>query len=794
MKFSESWLRELVSPKLTTQELEAQLTMAGLEVDGTEPVAAGFTGIVVGEVVKREQHPDADKLSLCQVSDGKEMFQIVCGAANVREGLKIPFAKIGAVLPSADGKGFKIKKAKLRGVESFGMLCAEAEMGMSDSSDGLMELPNDAPLGKDIREYLQLNDTVIEVDLTPNRADCLSINGLAREVGTLNKEDVIEQEVAEVVPVIDDTVAVTLGAVDACPKYVGRVIKGVNVQAQTPLWMVEKLRRSDIRSIDPIVDVTNFVLLEMGQPMHAFDMAKLDGGINVRMAKSGEELTLLGGQEVKLNDDTLVIADQSKALAIAGIMGGEFSGVTSETQDIFLELAYFNPVSIAGKARNYGLHTDSSHRFERGVDYNLQAKAAQRATQLILDICGGQAGPVTQAIEEAAMPKPAKVTLRAARVKQVLALELPASDIEEMLTRLGMTVSNIEGGWSVDVPSYRFDIAIESDLIEEIARIYGYNLLPVNTPQAALELAVQPEVNTAIQTIKHFWVDRGYQEAITYSFVDPKTQKLVDPSVDGLELANPISADMSVMRSTLWVGLIKAAEHNLNRQQDTVRLFETGLRFIPKDGELDQHQVISGLICGSRLVKGWSNGADKVDFFDLKGDVEAMLALGGDAEVCFEVGSHPALHPGQCAAIFKGGKQIGLMGALHPELQKKLGIKTQLYVYEMLLADVREGVIPEFSAVSKFPAVSRDLAFIVEESVQWAQVEDIIQKQAGDKLSQVTLFDVYRGQGIENGRKSLALGLTWQDPSRTLNDEEITSWVDNVVTALAEGLAAQLRG
>jgi len=794
MKFSESWLRELVSPKLTTQELEAQLTMAGLEVDGVEAVAADFTGIVVGEVVKREQHPDADKLSLCQVSDGKEMFQIVCGAGNVREGLKIPFAKIGAVLPSADGKGFKIKKAKLRGVESFGMLCAEAEMGMSDSSDGLMELPNDAPLGKDIREYLQLDDTIIEVDLTPNRADCLSINGLAREVGTLNKEDVFEQEIAEVASVIDDTVAVSLSAVDACPKYVGRVIKGVNVQAQTPLWMVEKLRRSDIRSIDPIVDVTNFVLLEMGQPMHAFDMAKLDGGINVRMATSGEELTLLGGQEVKLNDDTLVIADQSKALAIAGIMGGEASGVTSETQDIFLELAYFNPVSIAGKARNYGLHTDSSHRFERGVDYNLQVRAAQRATQLILDICGGQAGPVTQAIEESAMPKSAKVTLRATRVKQVLALELPASDIEEMLTRLGMTVSNIEGGWSVDVPSYRFDIAIESDLIEEIARIYGYNLLPVNTPQAALELAVQPEVNTAIQTIKHFWVDRGYQEAITYSFVDPKTQKLVDPSVDGLELANPISADMSVMRSTLWVGLIKAAEHNLNRQQDTVRLFETGLRFIPKDGELDQHQVISGLICGSRLVKGWSNGADKVDFFDLKGDVEAMLALGGDAEVRFEVGSHPALHPGQCAAIFKGGKQIGLMGALHPELQKKLGIKTQLYVYEMLLADVREGVIPEFSAVSKFPAVSRDLAFIVEESVQWAQVEDIIQKQAGDKLSQVTLFDVYRGQGIENGRKSLALGLTWQDPSRTLNDEEITSWVDNVVTALAEGLAAQLRG
>ncbi len=794
MKFSESWLRELVSPALTTQELEAQLTMAGLEVDGVEAVAADFSGIVVGEVVTCEQHPDADKLSLCQVSDGKEKFQIVCGASNVRAGLKIPFAKIGAVLPSDDGKGFKIKKAKLRGVESFGMLCAEAEMGMSDSSDGLMELPVDAPVGKDIREYLQLNDTIIEVDLTPNRADCLSINGLAREVGTLNKEDVAFLEVEDVPAVIDDAFEVTLSAVNACPKYVGRVIKGVNVQAQTPLWMVEKLRRSDIRSIDPIVDVTNFVLLEMGQPMHAFDMAKLNGAINVRMAKENEALTLLGGQEVKLNEDTLVIADESRALAIAGIMGGEFSGVTDETQDIFLELAYFNPVSIAGKARNYGLHTDSSHRFERGVDYNLQVKAAQRATQLILDICGGQAGPVVESSEVSAMPKPATVTLRAQRVKQVLALELPASEIEEMLTRLGMVVSSIEGGWSVDVPSYRFDISIESDLIEEIARIYGYNLLPVNTPKAALELAVQPEVNTAIQTIKHFWVDRGYQEAITYSFVDPKTQKLVDPSVDGLELANPISADMSVMRSTLWVGLIKAAEHNLNRQQDTVRMFETGLRFILTDGELDQHPVISGLICGSRISKGWSNSSDKVDFFDLKGDVEAMLSMGGNTDFRFEVGSHPALHPGQCAAIFKGEKQIGLMGALHPELQKQLGIKTPLYVYEIRLDDVREGVIPAFEVVSKYPAVSRDLAFIVDEAVQWSQVEGVIQKQAGDKLSQVTLFDVYRGQGIDNGRKSLALGLTWQDPSRTLNDEEITSWVDNVVTALAEGLAAQLRG
>ncbi len=794
MKFSESWLREWVNPSLTTEELEVQVTMAGLEVDGIDTVAGEFSGIVVGQVVSKEQHPDADKLSLCQVTDGNETFQVVCGASNVREGLKIPFAKVGAVLSGADGKDFKIKKAKLRGVESFGMLCAESEMGMADSSDGLMELASDAPVGADIREYLKLHDAIIDVGLTPNRADCFSLKGVAREVGTLNKLDVSEPKTEVVAVTLKDTFKVNLNAAQACPKYVGRIVKGVDTKAKTPLWMVEKLRRSGIRSIDPIVDVTNYVLLEQGQPMHAFDLAKLEGAIDVRMAKADEALTLLDGQEVKLKDDTLVIADQNKALAIAGIMGGEFSGVTATTQDIFLEVAYFNPISIAGKARNYGLHTDSSLRFERGVDYRLQAQAMERATPLILAIGGGAAGPIVESVEESAMPSEVTVHLRSERVKQVLALELPKADISDMFTRLGMDVTETGAGWTVNVPSYRFDISIEADLIEEIARIYGYNNLPVNTPTGALELEVKEEINTPIQTVKQFWVDRGYQEAITYSFVDPKIQKLVDPEVEGLALANPISADMGVMRTNLWVGLIKAAGHNLNRQQDTVRLFETGLRFVPTSGELDQHQVISGLICGSRLSKGWSNGSEKVDFFDLKGDVEEMLALGGETAYRYEVGSHPALHPGQCAAIFKGNKKIGLMGALHPELQKQLGIKTQLDVYELLLSDVIEGILPSFQAVSKFPEVSRDLAFIVEESVQWSQVESIIRERAGGSLINVTLFDVYRGQGIENGRKSLALGLTWQDPSRTLNDEEITSWVDNVVAALAEGLKAQLRG
>jgi len=793
MKFSESWLREWVSPQLTTEELEAQVTMAGLEVDAVDPVATNFSGIVVGQVVTREQHPDADKLSVCSVTDGNETFQVICGAPNVREGLKIPFAKIGAVLPLPDGKDLKIKKAKLRGVESFGMLCAEAEMGMAENSEGLMELPEDAPVGTDIREYLKLDDAIIEVDLTPNRADCLSVKGLAREVGTITKMDVQYPAIQPVKAVVEDTLAVALEAVEACPKYVGRVIKGVNVAAVTPLWMVEKLRRSGIRSIDPVVDVTNYVLLELGQPMHAFDLAKLDGGIRVRYAEEGEPLTLLDGQEIKLKSDTLVIADQSKPLAIGGVMGGEHSGVSAETQDLFLEVAYFNPVAIAGKARNYGLHTDSSHRFERGVDYRLQVEAMERATQLILDICGGQAGPVVETVEQAAMPQEAKVTLRAERVKQVLALELPKADITDMLTRLGMGVTETEEGWSVDVPSYRFDVSIEPDLIEEIARIYGYNNLPVATPMAALDLVVEDEAITPMEMVKQYWVSRGYQEAITYSFVDPKVQALVDPQIEGLALANPISADMGVMRTNLWTGLIKAAEHNLNRQQDTVRLFETGLRFVPQGNDLVQEPVVSGLICGSRVSKGWTNGSDKVDFFDLKGDLEGMLAkLGGSVE--FVKGEHPALHPGQCAAVQKHGENIGHMGAMHPELQKKLGIKAPLFLFELKQEAVLSGQVPAYSAVSKFPEVSRDLAFVVAEDVTWGQVEAVIRSQAGEYVQKVTLFDVYRGQGIENGRKSLALGLTWQHPSRTLNDEEITSWVDGIIKNLTEELDAQLRG
>ncbi len=791
MKFSEQWLREWVQPEITTQELVDQLTLAGLEVDGAEPVAGEFSGVVVGQVVSREQHPDADKLSLCQVTDGTENFQIVCGAANVREGLKIPFAKIGAELPG----GFKIKKAKLRGVESFGMLCAEAELGMADSSDGLMELPDSAPVGMDFREYLNLDDTVVEVDLTPNRADCLSIAGLAREVGVLSKVAVSGPDIQAVAPVISDAPSIEVAAPQACPRYLGRVVRGVKVNAETHLWMVEKLRRSGIRSIDPVVDITNYVLLELGQPMHAFDLKCVQGGIRVRMAEQGEKLTLLDGQEIELNADTLLIADHEKPLALAGVMGGEFSGVSGDTQDLLLEAAFFNPIAIAGRARNYGLHTDSSHRFERGVDYNLARTAMERATQLVIDICGGQPGPVSEVTSEQDLPQAATITLRKSRIEQILSLTLPDAEVEDILVRLGMQVETVEGGWKAIAPGYRFDMAIEADLIEELARIYGYNRLPVRTPAAATPLAKAPESRLPLRDLRRQLIARGYQEAITYSFVEPSVQKALDPEREALALLNPISADMSVMRTTLWAGLVTAADYNLKRQQPRVRLFETGLRFLPSDDGLQQIPTLAMLICGNRLPQSWTENESAADFFDLKGDVEALFARGGQASAYrFEVAQHPALHPGQSARILKNGQPIGWIGALHPSTQKALGIKQTLLVAEMDLDAVRDIAVPTFGELSKFPEMRRDLALVVDQSVQVDQVFDAIRSAAGEYLKKLNLFDVYVGKGIDPDRKSLALGLTWQHPSRTLTDEEVNDSVNAVLAQLSESTGATLRG
>lgn len=790
MKFSEKWLRGWVNPQVSRDDLVARLSMAGLEVDSVTPAAGQFSGIIVGEVLSTEQHPDADKLRVCQVSNGSETFQVVCGAPNVRPGLKIPFAMIGAELPG----DFKIKKAKLRGVESNGMLCSAAELQISEENDGLLELAADAPVGEDIRVYLDLDDASIEIGLTPNRGDCLSVAGLARDVGALYDVAVTRPQVPAVAAAHDEVRPVEVLAPAACPRYLGRVIRNVDLTKPTPLWMVERLRRSDVRSIDAAVDITNYVMLELGQPMHAFDLAEINGGIRVRMAEEGEKLVLLDGQEVTLRPDTLVIADHSRALAIAGVMGGEHSGVAAGTRDIFLESAFFEPISVAGKARSYGLHTDASHRYERGVDSQLAREAIERATGLLLEIVGGEAGPVIDVTSEAHLPKVAPVTLRAERLTQMLGMEMASADVEQLLNGLGLKTTAGEGQWQVEVPSHRFDISLEVDLIEELARLYGYNRLPVRYPQARLAPQAKAEARGELPALRRLLVARGYQEAITYSFIDPKLFELFSPGVEPLLLANPISSDMAAMRASLWPGLVKSLQHNLNRQQDRVRMFESGLRFVGQLGDLKQQPMLAGVVCGSRLPEGWANGRDSIDFFDVKADVEAVLGFSGSlAEFSFVPGKHPALHPGQTARIERDGREVGYLGAIHPELAKTLGLDRPVYVFELVLGEVADGRLPKFSELSKFPEVRRDLALVAGRDVASSSVLEVIRDNAGEWLTDLRLFDVYQGKGIDPDRKSLAVGLTWQHPSRTLNDEEVNTATQNILTSLEQRLNTTLR-
>ncbi|EWS69870.1 phenylalanine--tRNA ligase [Vibrio vulnificus] len=794
MKFSESWLREWVNPAVTTDELTHQITMAGLEVDDVLPVAGTFNGVKVGHVVECGQHPDADKLRVTKVDVGEEaLLDIVCGAANCRQGLKVAVATVGAVLPG----DFKIKKAKLRGQPSHGMLCSFTELGIDVESDGIMELASDAPIGMDFRDFLALNDVTVDVDLTSNRADCFSIRGMAREVGVLNRADVTEPSVAPVAPSIDDTVAIDVKAPAACPRYLGRVVKNVNVQAKTPLWMQEKLRRCGIRSIDPVVDITNFVLLEQGQPMHAFDLAKIDGGIVVRLAEQGEKITLLDGSEAELNADTLVVADHNKALAIAGIFGGEESGVTSETQDVLLECAFFAPDHIRGRARSYGLHTDSSMRFERGVDYALQVNAMERATQLLVEICGGEVAPVVAVESEAELPKPNKVALRRTKLDNLLGHHIADSDVVEILERLGMTVETTEEGWVAVAPTWRFDIAIEQDLVEEVGRIYGYDNIPNQNPTAALKMHDHQEANIPLKRVRDLLVDRGYHEAITYSFVEPEQQKLVVPGVDALILPNPISAEMSAMRLGLIQGLLNTVVHNQKRQQPRVRLFEYGLRFIPCDtaeNGMRQEPMLAGVIAGTRSEEHWNIDTNTVDFFDLKGDVEAILELSAnDKAYSFVAAKHPALHPGQSAAIVVDGKEIGVIGTVHPELERKFGLNGRTIVFEIEWSAINRKVIPEAVALSKFPANRRDIAVVVDEAVASGDIVNACLEVGGEFLKAAKLFDVYVGKGVEEGKKSLAIALTLQSNERTLEDADIAGAVDAIVAHVSEKFGASLR-
>lgn len=800
MKFSENWLREFVNPDLSTQALVEQLTMAGLEVDGFEPVAAAFNSVVVGEILETRPHPDADKLVVCLVSSGAKEHQVVCGAPNARAGIKVPFALVGAKFPD-----FKVKKAKLRGVESHGMLCSESELGLSEDHGGLMELPLDAPIGDDIINYLRLDDSIVDLDLTPNRSDCLSMIGIARETGLMNQLDVSEVDLQKIEPSIKDTFPVELGAGAACSRFVGRVVRNIDQSVESPLWMKEKLRRSGLRSVDPVVDVTNYVMLELGQPLHAYDHAKLKDKIVVRQSTAGEKVTLLDGSEVETLADTLLIADGSGPVGLAGVMGGLSTSVTGATKDIFLESAFFAPTAIAGRARSYGLNTDAAHRFERGVDWQGQVRAIERATELLIQVSGGQAGPVTETIESSNLPTEKKIELRASRISRVLGVEIDNSAVDDIFARLNFPAKTTdyigERTWIVSAPSHRFDIAIEADLIEEISRVYGYNNLPTRTPVASLSMLKKTEKELSLNRVRDHLVGRGYFEAITYSFVDRGMQAALDPEQAPIVLANPLSAEMSVMRTSIWPGLVKSLIYNVNRQQTQVRLFESGLCFSQSPNQtglvfdsISQIKKLAGVACGARQNENWSNDAQTVDFFDVKGDIESVLALTGQVETFeFVAEAHPALHAGQSAAIQKDGETVGYLGLLDPRVQQHLDIRFPIFLFELTVGSVIAKKLAHSEPMSRFPEVRRDIAVIVDLDATAAELRRCITTAATNTLKNLKLFDVYQGKGIDPNRKSLAMGLTFRHASRTLKDDEIDDAVEKIVASLEAQFGASLR-
>lgn len=784
MKFSLRWLQQLVETRISTESLTSQLTMAGLEVDKIEPVAGKFTNVVVGKVLDVVPHPNANKLQVCTVDIGKsEKLNIVCGAKNVRKNLKVAVAQVGSILPG----NFKIKKAKLRGVESCGMLCSEKELGLAEASPGIMELPPNAPISTDIINYLDLDDVTINIDLTPNRGDCVSLIGIAREVATINKCKYFSPTIKAIKPVIKDSLEINLAASKECPRYVGRIISDINLNASTPLWMQERLRRSGIRSIDPIVDVTNYVLLELGQPMHAFNLANILQGINIRLAKKGEQLTLLDETKLSLTSHDLVIADHKQPIALAGIMGGLNSGITPDTHDIFLESAFFDPIKIATTAKHYNLQTDSSYRFERGVDYELQIKAIERATQLLLNIVGGKPGPIVEKHSREFLPRPKKIKLRLARIEKMLGIKIPAKTAHDILQRLEMSVKKGAKIWHVIVPSHRFDCAIEVDLIEELARIYGYENIPAHTYAADLTIPPISATKTPAQTIRELLQARDYHEVITYSFIDPTMQHLLDPEQTPIALTNPMANNMSVMRTNLWPGLLETLIYNLNRQQERVRLFETGLRFCQAAGRLQQQRVIAGIACGAVYREQWGENKRLLDFYDVKADLESL------GNFTFHPSSHAALHPGKSAQICKNQKLIGYLGVLHPNIARVLELKHEVILFELLLDEVQQKVVPKYQPISKYPAIRRDLAFLAKKEISAAQIETIIKQKSGKLLTDLTIFDVYQSKDISVDQKSIALGLTLQDSSRTLNDSEVNELLTEVITSLEEKLGLELR-
>ncbi|EQB3343664.1 TPA: phenylalanine--tRNA ligase subunit beta [Acinetobacter baumannii] len=791
MKISENWLRTWVNPAIDSDTLSDQLTMLGLEVDELAPVAKPFTGVVVGEVLTVEQHPDADRLRVTTVNIGSgEPLQIVCGAPNVRAGMKAPVATIGAVLPG----DFKIKKGKLRGVESQGMLCGASEIDLEDKIDGLLELPADAPVGVNIREYLKLDDNVIDISITPNRGDCFSIRGIAREVAVINQLQMNEPEIKSVDATITDEKKVVINT-DGAPRYLGRVIKNVKVKAATPEWMEQALARSGIRTHSILVDVTNYVLMELGQPMHAFDLAKIEGTVHVRQAKPQEKLQLLNDQEVELQDDVMVIADDQKALAIAGIMGGLASSVTDDTTDIFLESAFFAPLAIAGRARRFGLHTDSSQRYERGVDFELPLIAMNRASQLIQELAGGEFGPITVAEKADLLPKREAIELKQAQVDQLLGYKVTAEFITDALTRLGCEVTvQADGEWSVVPPSHRYDMAIYQDLIEEVARIDGYDNIQISLPSMDVQLAKYQD-RFEIAQLRQTVVTLGYQEAISFSFADAKLEKQLNPQVSPLMLANPISSDLAAMRSTLLSSLIPCVQYNLNRQQSRVRFFELGLRFDYQNAnsiqDLKQIPTLALVAVGSREPESWHAKPQPMDFFDFKGEVEEILAA-GRVKVEYVRSERPWLHPGQSAEILVDGQSIGYLGRLHPSLENELDLSTT-WVAELDQTAVLQSYVSNFTELSRFPSVRRDIALLISDNINVRDIQQLIEKTGGELLDSTWLFDVYTGQGVEEGKRSLAFALLWQHPSRTLEDAEIKSGMDNIIQVLENTYQATLR-
>lgn len=794
MKFSELWLREWVDHNMSCEQLAQQITLSGLEVEECAAVADEFSGVVVGEVVACVPHPNADKLRVTKVNiAGDTLLNIVCGAPNCRAGLKVAVATIGALLPG----NFKIKAAKLRGEPSQGMLCSAKELAIGDDSQGIIELDADAPVGANLRDYWRLDDHSIDVSVTPNRADCFSMRGIARDVAALNGLPLTPPDITAVPATIADTLSVQVEAPADCPRYLGRVIKGINPAAITPLWMKEKLQRGGIRCIDSVVDVTNYVLLELGQPMHAFSLAKIAGGIIVRKARNGEQLQLLDGNEIILDSATLVIADQQGPLALAGVFGGKASGVENGTRDILLESAFFAPASIAGRARQYGLRTEASHRYERGVDPQLQHQAMQRATRLLLDICGGAAGPVIDVSAPDYLPQADSIRLRRSKLDALIGQHIASDQVSDILRRLGFSVSEQSDHWQVLAPSWRFDVTLEEDLIEEVARIYGYHNINDQPVQATLLMNASPETVLPLPRIKTLLADRDYQEVITYSFVDPALQQRLHPEQCGLVLPAPISSEMSVMRLSLWSGLLTTLLYNQHRQQQRIRIFETGLRFVPDEQAMlgvRQEMMLAGAVCGNRCDEHWSIGRQPADFFDIKGDVEAILQLTGHLDqVQFRADEIAALHPGQTASIWLAGQKIGMLGVLHPQLEQQLGLHGQTLLFELQCSAIAGQRLPLAAEISRFPSNRRDIALVVAESINAVDILNECRKVGGNQLVEVNLFDVYQGKGVAEGQKSLAISLYLQDVNRTLADDEITVTVAKCVTALKERFNATLR-